>query len=162
MIFAIDPGNIESAYVILDEKLKPTEFGKIENEKLLEVIDAVNGDYMTYRRCEPKPELAIEMVASYGMPVGESVFETVFWIGRFWEAFNGQKTKVYRKDVKINLCHSVRAKDSNIRQALIDRFGVVGTKKKPGWFYGFKADIWSAYAVGVTYCDMFGDKPEIK
>jgi hypothetical protein len=94
-------------------------------------------------------------VASYGMPVGESIFETVFWIGRFWEETGNitRKARIYRKDVKMNLCGSMKAKDSNIRQALIDRFGVVGVKKNPGWFYGFKADIWSAYAVGVTYYD---------
>ena len=48
-------------------------------------------------------------------------------------------------------------KDGNVRQALIDRFGVVGTKKDPGWFYGFHADIWQAYAVGVTYMDRGND-----
>ena len=35
------------------------------------------------------------------------------------------------KEEKMNLCGSMKAKDSNIRQALIDRFGEVGTKKNP-------------------------------
>jgi hypothetical protein len=47
----------------------------------------------------------------------------------------------------------MKAKDSNIRQALIDRFGDVGTKNNQGFFYGFKKDIWSAFAVGCTYLD---------
>ena len=150
MILAIDPGNVESAYVLMGEDLKPMEFSKTENENLLTVIESI-GFYGGVRT------LAIEMVASYGMAVGATVFETCVWIGRFIEAAEriGMKvTRVYRKDVKMNLCGSMKAKDSNIRQALIDRFGVVGVKKAPGWFYGFKADIWSAYAVGVTYYDM--------
>ena len=102
-------------------------------------------------------KLVIEMIASYGMPVGKEVFDTCVWIGRFVELARLQNIEVeyiYRKDEKMNICHSMKAKDSNIRQALIDRFGVVGTKKNPGWFYGFKADIWSAYAVGITYLDL--------
>ncbi len=144
-ILAIDPGNVQSAYAILDKQLKPVHFEIVPNEDLLQVIQ-YDIDYM-----------AIEMIASYGMAVGVTVFETVFWIGRFWEAARQQGipcTKVYRKDVKMNLCQSMRAKDSNIRQALIDRFGVVGTKKNQGWFYGFKKDLWAAYAVGVTFSDM--------
>ncbi|HBC95047.1 MAG TPA: hypothetical protein DCZ10_19680, partial [Pelotomaculum sp.] len=66
---------------------------------------------------------------------------------------NQQMERVYRKDEKINLCGSMRAKDGNIRQALIDRFGIVGTKKSPGWFYGVSKDVWAAIAVGVTYYD---------
>lgn len=100
--------------------------------------------------------LVIEMIASYGMAVGKEVFDTCVWIGRFKEIalFNNIKVEyIYRKDEKMNICHSMKAKDSNIRQALIDRFGAVGTKKNPGWFYGFKADVWQAYAVGVTYLD---------
>ena len=78
--------------------------------------------------------LVIEMIASYGMPVGKEVFETCVWIGRFKELAIIRNIKVeyiYRKDEKMNLCQSMKAKDSNIRQALIDRFGIVGTKKNP-------------------------------
>lgn len=90
------------------------------------------------------------------MSVGESVFQTCVWIGRFVQLADelGKSYDfIYRKEEKINLCQTLRAKDSNIRQALIDRFGEVGTKKNQGFFYGFKNDIWAAFAVGVTYLD---------
>lgn len=101
--------------------------------------------------------LAIEMIASYGMPVGREVFETCVWIGRFIEAWGGPYTLVYRKDVKLHLCGQPRAKDSNIRQALIDRYGgkdrAVGKKATPGPLYGVSADVWSALAIAVTFAD---------
>jgi hypothetical protein len=148
MILAIDPGSTESAYVILDEQLKPVEFGKLENNELLSKLASIT----TF--CE---HTAIEMVACYGMAVGKEVFETVFWIGRFWERCwrSNFKEKIYRQDEKMSLCHNMQAKDSNIRQALIDRFGPVGVKKNPGWFYGVSGDVWAAIAVGVTYHDKY-------
>jgi hypothetical protein len=150
-VLAIDPGNTESAYVLMDEHYKPIQFGKTGNEAIFKIIEETMPD-----------KVVIEMVASYGMAVGESVFETVFWIGRFYEATLRERIKcarVYRKDVKMNLCGQTRAKDSNIRQALIDRFAKhdfkngKGTKRNQDWFYGFKADIWQSYACGVTYLD---------
>jgi hypothetical protein len=151
MILAIDPGCTESAWVMLDEQLKPIEFGKMGNSDLLSQI-AFFSEFK-----EDKEHFVIEMVASYGMAVGAEVFETVFWIGRFWEAAFGfiDRNKIYRKDEKMNLCGSMKAKDANIRQALIDRFGVVGTKRDRGWFYGVSKDVWSAIAVGVTYHDKY-------
>lgn len=150
MILAIDPGNIESAYCVIEEETyKPIEFGKINNEDLIIKIDFLIEKYDVFA-------VVIEMIASYGMAVGASVFDTCVWIGRFYERCItkvGTIEYIYRKDEKMNLCNSMKAKDSNIRQALIDRFGEVGTKKNPGWFYGFKKDIWAAYAVGVTYLD---------
>ena len=92
----------------------------MNNEELLEYI--LNSDF---------DEIVIEMIASYGMPVGKEVFETCVWIGKFVQASNLNEKYIYRKDEKINICHSMKAKDSNIRQALIDRFGQVGTKKNP-------------------------------
>ena len=151
-ILAIDPGTTESAYVIMDsETYKPLEFGKIENIKILDII--INNDFS---------EVVIEMISSYGMAVGKEIFETVFWIGRFYEyarQTSVEPQRMLRKDVKMNLCNSTRAKDSNIIQALVDKFAYnvpnrgKGYKKSPAWFYGFKADIWQAYALGVTYID---------
>ncbi len=142
-IIAIDPGNIESAYCIIDANTYiPIKFDKIENDLLLNELE--NEEY---------DMLIIEMIASYGMPVGASVFDTCVWIGRFIQKSQKDYEYIYRREEKMNLCHSMKAKDSNIRQSLIDRFGEVGTKKNPGFFYGFKKDIWAAFAVGCTYLD---------
>lgn len=151
LIYAVDPGNEQSGYAIFRaDSLKPIEFGKIDNEQLLEKIAA----------SKPTDELAIEMIASYGMAVGASVFDTCVWTGRFIQAFNGNKvTRIFRREEKMHICHSPNAKDSNIRVALIDRFaehdkvGGKGTKKDPDFFYGFKADCWAAFAVGLTYIE---------
>ena len=141
-ILAIDPGNVESAYCLIDaDTYKPLNFGKQDNNWLLGFMDTQG---MLFDK------VIIEMIASYGMAVGREIFETCVWIGRFRQIAESQDVEVeyiYRKDEKMNLCNSMKAKDSNIRQALIDRFGKVGTKKNPEWFYGFKKDIWSAYAV---------------
>ena len=155
MIFAIDPGNEFSAYVLLDDDLKPIDFDKCTNELLMNKITELF--LVKDIRCD----VAIEMVASYGMSVGKTVFDTCVWIGRFYEA-----TFIYRKDEKMCLCHTMKAKDSNIVQALVDRFAPdtpnkgKGTKKDKGFFYGFKKDIWQAMAVACTYHDMYIEKGE--
>ena len=152
-VLAIDPGNVKSAYILMERKtLKPVQFGIEENEFLLGLICRL---YEIHTPIGNHIDVVIEKVASYGMAVGETVFETVFWIGRFFEMSSSfrSRSRMYRMDVKMHLCHSSRAKDANIRQALIDRFGDVGTVKNPGWFFGFKADIWAAYALGVSFVE---------
>lgn len=165
MILAIDPGNTESGYALIDRHTcKPLEVGLIPNEQLLDKLCA-SFDFDG----GPISQMAIEMVASYGMPVGADVFETCVWIGRFQQAHDSHGTYgspcdlVYRRNVKLHLCHTTKAKDSNITQALIDRFASgqpnrgKGTKADPGWFYGFKADIWQAYALAVLTADTTKD-----
>lgn len=159
-IIGIDPGNIESAYVMMDARtLQPIRFTKMENELMYaHMVDVIC-------RCRnidsDDIHFAIEMIASYGMPVGVEVFETCVWIGKLEERLKRfPVSRVYRKDEKLTICGSPRANDANITQALVDRFAPgqpnhgKGTKKSPGWFYGFKKDIWQAYAVGVTYHDL--------
>ena len=149
MILAIDPGTTKSAYVFYGEG-RVHDFGIRDNDD--DMIWVCNGE----SDWPIASHVAIEMVACYGMAVGREVFETCVWIGRFIQAFNGPHTKVYRTAVKSHLCHSARAKDANVRQALIDKFGpgkeaAIGTKKKPGPLYGVTSHVWAALAVAVTY-----------
>lgn len=77
------------------------------------------------------------MVASYGMAVGREVFDTVLWIGRFYEALSiqmAQKPRLLcRIEEKRHICHDSRANDPAIRRALIDRFAThdLKTEKAP-------------------------------
>ena len=78
-------------------------------------------------------------------------------IGRIVEiAFARQRQcrLVYRSEVKMHLCHTAKAKDGNIRQALIDKYGEPGTKKKPGKLYGVASHIWPALAVADFYLSL--------
>ena len=158
MILAIDPGNKQSGYAILDTDYKPVDFGKIDNTTLKSIIRQAVWSKRVDR-------VVIEMVASYGMPVGETVFDTCVWIGRFTELIaqcptqDAEITYVKRKEYIVDLIGSVKAKDSNVIQYLIDRFAKdtpnrgKGTKKSPGWFYGVSKDVWQAIAIGVWYLD---------
>ncbi len=145
-VLAIDPGTEQSAYVVYDGAV--LEYGILDNEDFArEVREWTN--YLNH--------MAIEMVACYGMPVGAEVFETCVWIGKFESAWGDcDISRVYRKDVKLHLCGQPRAKDANIRQALIDKFGpgkerAIGRKATPGPLYGIKSHEWAALAVAVTW-----------
>ena len=144
-LLAIDPGPEQSAFVLLGPDFNRLQSGKLVNDDLAAMCC---GELLVEDRC------VIEMIASYGMPVGREVFETCVWIGRFMEAVGAHRCdRLTRIEVKNHLCHSARAKDSNIRQALIDRLGAPGTKKEPGPTYGISGDVWAALAVAVTWWD---------
>lgn len=155
-LLAIDPGNIESAYALVDEDCRPLRIGKVANDELLATLVDLQEDGGI-------DEARIEMIASYGMAVGQEVFDTCVWVGRYEQTLLyelGVPTeRVFRLPVKIHHCHDSKAKDTNIRHALIDRFAMgqrnrgKGTKAAPGWFYGFAKDIWAAYAVAVYAVD---------
>lgn len=148
-ILAIDPGPDKSAYVIYGNGT-PVSHDKVDNSTMLAI-------------CRGEIEfgfdiLVIEQIAAMGMAVGAEVFETVFWSGRFAQAWGGRWHRVKRHEVKMHLCGNMRAKDANIRQAIIDRFGpgkeiAIGTKRNPGPLYKVSGDCWSALAVAVTYAD---------
>lgn len=157
MILAIDPGNIYSGYCIVQDDLSAiVKADKVKNEDLLAIIrEEASKPYVT--------DYVIEAVASYGMPVGDEVFDTCIWIGRFTQTIydytHVMPDMIYRKEEKLCICNSPRANDATIRRALIDRFAKnvpnygKGNRKNPGYFYGIRADMWAAFAVAVTWHD---------
>ena len=146
-VLAIDPGTYESSCVLLDIGTGDIiDRQDLENTKMLEYL---------YRQSSINVGaiIAIEKVASYGMAVGEEVFETVYWSGRFDEAVQGLARRIPRSDIKMSLCKATKAKDSNIRQALIDRYGGTSAIKKGGRLYGVHKHQWSALALAVCVQD---------
>lgn len=139
-ILAIDPGPTESGWCRYKDG-RVIGSGVMPNDKIRDEI-----------RYGTNATLAIEMIASYGMAVGREVFETCVQIGRFVECYSRPHDVrlVYRKDVKLHLCGTAKAKDPNIRAALLDLIGPQGTKKEPGPTYGVKTHAWAALAVAVT------------
>lgn len=144
LILGIDPGPEQSGVVALVN-------GKVAMSDVLP-----NEGVLVLLRAQTTTDvIAIEMIASYGMPVGADVFETCVWIGKFvrqaeLHAPDAKLRRIPRKDVKLHLCGSPRARDANIRQRLIDLLGAPGTKKNPGGTYGVKSHAWAALAVAVT------------
>jgi hypothetical protein len=154
-VYALDPGPEKSALVAFSDTNGPVSGAIWQNDELLQALKGgpVGGT----------AHLVIEQVESYGMPVGREVFETVFWSGRFVEAWQSRGlrfswSRLPRRAVKLALCGTARATDATIRCALLDRYGpgkerAVGVKAKPGPLYGIKADLWQALALAVTYQD---------
>lgn len=137
MILAIDPGTTHSAFVQYHNG-QIVDHGHIPNAEMRQILIGQEYD-----------RVACEMIASYGMAVGASTFETCVWIGRFIEIARVDVELIFRKDIKLFLCGTMRAKDANVRQALLDLIGPQGTKKNQGPTYGIKSHSWSALAVAV-------------
>jgi hypothetical protein len=139
-LLAIDPGPEKSGYVVWNSD-RVTACGHLTNDILRGYID------------DQWDAVAIEMIASYGMAVGAAVFNTCVEVGRFLERAKANEidcSLVFRKDVKMFVCRSMKAKDKNIRQSLIDHIGPVGTKANQGPLYGVKSHAWAALAIAVT------------
>lgn len=167
-ILAIDPGTDKSGVVLYSQTgARPIVLAEVmDNWHLLAQLRAGAFGHSSF---------AIEQICSYGMAVGKSTFSTVEWSGRFIEAWvssawstdptvgspTGFEIKVLRLprlEIKVHLCGTAKAKDANIRQALIDRLGEPGNKKNPGPTFGVTSHMWSALAVAVVAADKIEGK----
>ena len=166
-LLALDPGSTQSGLVEYDYRTNSVLHHRVvDNEAILQLIYLGHGvqkfDY-----------LALEMIASYGMSVGKTVFETCIWIGRFIQQWGGKNyTLIPRHDIKMHLCHTKNSSNANVREALIDRWGgpavAIGNEKvsiecagkkaklgrtAKGPLFGVASHEWSALAVAVTWQD---------
>lgn len=159
-VLGIDPGPTQSGWcVYLPDTHRVLSCGVAPNAQMLDRLQSIR-----YSR------VAMEMIASYGMPVGREVFETCVWIGRFMQALELPESVdlVYRKDVKMHLCGTNKAKDGNVRQAILDLFPrtgggatpQVGTKGQPGPLYGVSTHAWPALGVAITSNARSGRQPQ--
>lgn len=151
-LLAIDPGNVKSAWVEYETGApgRVLDFGLQENDVILNAISGRGFDVDL---------LAIEMPKPRGMPTSYEEMLTCVEIGRFLDRWgrNGvtKHRLVHRIEEKLTICGRSNATDSNIRQALIDRWGgkerAIGKKDRPGPLYGISNDVWQALAIAVTY-----------
>ena len=168
-VLAIDPGSEQSAFVIWDG-ITILQKGILDNWELLAYLDFNDFDYEF--RFQPNYWTMEYIKSSRGMPVGEDVFQTVLWTGIFvreigYTLINDKKSwycaLIPRNEVKMHMCGSTRAKDSNVITAIVDRFDPMrkfgkygrGTTKNPGPLFGVNKDIWQAFALGITFWDLY-------
>ena len=183
IIIGIDPGNELSGYVMINTESgypgKVMHHGKVSEKELKRFIES-NSQWC--KRVGINMEFGIEMIASYGMAVGQTVFNTCAVIGRLEQfitsvissensildeyGINEKVNRIFRKRVSVKginsttmeLCHTTRAKDKNIRQAILDLYPPtgggktpqVGTKKQHGPLYGVSGDAWQALGIALT------------
>lgn len=141
----IDPGPTQSALVLLEGN-EVKDKGIFCNHDALQWLRDTLSQYGV---CD----VAIEFIQSYGMPVGSEVFKTCLWAGRFVQVAEecGATVRLYsRPKIKAYVTRQAHAKDSDVRQSLMLRYG--GTKKLEA-LCGFKTHLWSALAVAVYHAD---------
>lgn len=151
IVLGLDPGYRTSAFVVYDGK-KPCRAVEDTNEEIL----------MALQQYDPHGiSLVVEQMqvftSNYG--VGQEVFDSVFWSGRFVQAWHPRHwDRLLRSKIRGHL-GAAKGGDAAVRAALIARFGpykeqAIGVKKTPGPLYEIKGHMWSALAVAVTYHDL--------
>lgn len=174
----VDPGTEKSGFVLFDDEQNRVVFSyEFKNEVIRSILRS-ESYFSNIPSVDTWDTFFIEDIEGMGLEVGKNVFQTVKWLGKFIEAYEYSTKKkaveIFRGDEKITLCgaktfvNPITGKrkavsDSQIRQAVIDRFPPlgggktpqVGTKKEPGPLYGVTGHCWQALAVLITGLENF-------
>ena len=132
-IIGIDPGNEESGYIILDTSVgfpgTPVYFGKVsENELKGRLGQFFKRSEMSKKYTLSQIHTGIEMVASYGMPVGRTVFDTCAVIGRLEQAisslsiYDGMKVDKNGLSKNVHRIYRKRVSDEGINSTTMELY----------------------------------------
>ena len=150
-VIGLDPGSEKSAFIHWDGK-RILNKGIHPNEYLLNLLNGVF--WHQFKSTTIAPVLAVESMVHITNNAGKEIIDTIFWSGRFYQAWQGKKELVPRYKVRIALCGKMQSNDKVVRDILISRFGAPGTKKNPNPVtYGLKSHLWAAFALAVTHMD---------
>lgn len=165
LLLSIDPDPTGGSWILLDET-----FGIVDHGYQTPIDELTGWVMFEGARQTLINTVLVEGIQAYGMPVGASTFETVKNIGEIRsvcrDRFEFDDT-LTRPKIKAALCNSVRAKDSNVRQAVIDLYPPdgggktpqIGVKAQPGPLYSIKGDEFAALAVGLVWLAQRGVGP---
>jgi len=145
IIAAIDPGNIQSALVVWDGE-------SVLFKALWPNAEIFNWLVEADTNCDA---LLIEQISCYGLPIGKTTIEAIFWIGRFYTAAAGfaERHRVTRQTIKGHHCGKMTSNDANVRAVMVRKYGEPGTKHAPGVTHGLRKDLWAAFALATYWTE---------
>lgn len=176
VVIGIDPGPEKSGVVVFNASSNEVIWSADDLDNKVVLVQLREGGWWPHAMTVDV--VFVETIEAMGLTVGKSTFQTMKWVGRFIEAWEGVGAncggggviyEVSRGDEKVFLCGAVTFRnpstgkskavsDAQIKAAIKDKFPatgggknpVVGTKRKPGPLYGVKGHAWSALAVALT------------
>ena len=148
-VLGIDPGPERSAWVLWDGE-RVCRFGADENL-------TVESGMRILERQERPVRLAMERPQAFygpGVKPSPQLMETAFEAGTLYGAWPDSHTRLYLRFNEVSRHHTGRSgrPEPEIRAALLERIGPVGTKKNPGPLYGLKVKDHHFSALAVAVC----------
>jgi len=154
-IAGIDPGTTHSGLV----RLNSGEHGHWPPKVTFAAKDMPNADLLASLTETACDLVVCEWLTSYGGAIGATVLDTARMVGRIEERASAPVCLITRPDVGLELCQSRRAKNAQLRAAILEMYpatgggkdGRLGTSKAPGPLYSVSSHAWSALAAALAW-----------
>lgn len=143
-IFAVDPGTLQSGWVLLDGR-QVKHCGVDDNERVRALVASQPvTTWVVIERIEPR----------YGLNMGWETIGACEWVGRFTEAARGPVALLRRSVILRHLGVAPKGSaDAGVRAALLDRWGGPSAARKGMALQHVKTHAWAALAVAVAWQD---------